>query len=326
MSECPSRNLGLDLVRATEAAALTAGRWMGLGRAEEADQAAAQAMAQALHAVGIEGDISFGEGTLRDYATLLSNISAGSGLLVDVVLDPIDGRALVAHGCPGAISVMAGAPSGALCSLLPAVYMDKIVVNAQVAEALVPECMDAPAAWTLALAARAKGKQVGNLTVFVLDRPRHADLIEEIRAAGAHVMLRTEGDITGALLAASLQSGVDLLMGVGGVLEGLISACAVKAMGGAMLGRLAPQSEKERAGVRGAGLDVKQIWTGDGLASSDAVFFAATGITDGPLLSGVRYHGNYATSNSMILRGETGTRRIMQTEHVIYRPLGFPKL
>jgi fructose-1,6-bisphosphatase II len=190
-------------------------------------------------------------------------------------------------------------------------------VNAQVAAALVPECLDAPAAWTLALVARAKGKQVGNLTVFVLDRPRHADLIEEIRATGAHVMLRTEGDITGALLASSLHSGVDILMGIGGIIEGLITACAVKAMGGAMLGRLAPQSDKERTAIEAAGLDLEPILTCDELVSSDAVFFAATGITDGLLLSGVRYHEGYATSNSVILRGETGTRRLISTEHFL---------
>jgi fructose-1,6-bisphosphatase II len=193
--------------------------------------------------------------------------------------------------------------------------MEKIVVNAQVANALVTECMDAPAGWTLALVARAQGKQLGHLTVFILDRPRHADLIEEVRATGAHIMLRTEGDITGALLAATPQSGVDILMGIGGVTEGLISACAVKAMGGAMLGRLAPQSKRELEAVVETRLDRKQIFTCDDLVSSDQVFFAATGITDGPLLDGVRYHGDRATSNSMILRGETRTRRIIHAEH-----------
>ena len=318
MSKRPSRNLGLDLVRATEAAALTAGRWMGLGRPKEADQAAAQAMAKALEALGMEGRIAFsGEGKLRNYATLVSHAFSSTNSLVDIVLDAVDGRALLAYGYPGAISVMAGAPSGAFWSFSPAVYMDKIVVNAQVAAALVPECLDAPAAWTLALVARAKGKRVGNLTVFVLDRPRHADLIEEIRATGAHVMLRTEGDITGALLASSLHSGVDILMGIGGIIEGLITACAVKAMGGAMLGRLAPQSDKERTAIEAAGLELEPILTCDELVSSDAVFFAATGITDGPLLSGVRYHEGYATSHSMILRGETGTRRLISTEHFV---------
>jgi len=290
---------------------------MGLGRPKEADQAAAQAMAKALSAMGIEGHIALSGERSRGHITLFTDVTSDTDSPVDIVADPIDGRNLLAYGYPGATSVIAGAPRGAFCPLSPAVYMEKIVVNAQVAQALVPECIDAPAGWTLALVARALDKQVGNLTIFMLDRPRHADLIEEIRATGAHVMLRTEGDVAGALLAASRQSGVDILMGIGGVTEGLISACAVKAIGGAMLGCLAPQSEVEFTSLKDAGLDLKRILTCDELVSSDAVFFATTGITDGPLLSGVSYHGNRATSNSMILRGETRTRRIIQAEHLL---------
>jgi fructose-1,6-bisphosphatase II len=195
--------------------------------------------------------------------------------------------------------------------------MEKLVVSADVAQALVPECMDAPAAWTLALIARALGKHLGNLTVFVLDRPRHGDLIREIRATGAHVTLRAEGDITGALMAATRESGVDVLMGTGGFKEGLISACAIKAMGGAMLARLAPQSQGELDRLQEGGLDLDEIMTCDDLVEGDVVFFAVTGITDGPLLSGVRYRGNRATSNSMILSGKTRTRRLIRTEHVL---------
>jgi fructose-1,6-bisphosphatase II len=312
MNRRPSRNLGLDLVRVTEAAALTAVRWMGLGRPNEADQAAAQAAAKALEAVGIEGRA---ERSPAGHLTLVGDAARDNGVPVDIIADPIDGRSLLAYGFPGALSVVAGAPSGALRCFPSASYMDKLVVSAEVAEALVPECLDAPAAWTLALIARVKNKQVGNLTVFVLDRPRHADLIREIRATGAHIMMRTEGDITGALLAASRGGSVDVLMGIGGVTEGVISACAVKAMGGAMLGRLAPQSEGELRAIREAGLELRQILTCDEIISGDAVFFAATGITDGPLLSGVSYQGNRASTNSMILRGETHTRRIVHAEH-----------
>ena len=177
--------------------------------------------------------------------------------------------------------------------------------------------MDAPAAWTLALVARVKKKEVRDLIVFVLDRPRHADLIEEIRTAGARVMLRSDGDTAGALLAAAPDSGVDLLMGVGGVPEGVISACAVKSLGGAMLGRLAPQSAAEREAVAAAGLDTRRVLTADELIAGDQVFFAATGITDGPLLAGVRYHGNRAETQSMVLRCDTHSRRMMYAEHVI---------
>ncbi len=314
MNQCPSRNLGLDLVRVTESAALTAVRWMGLGRPQEADQATAQAAVKALTTVGMEGRVNRRP---TGHLMLLGDVSCSDGLPVDIIADPLDGRGLLAYGVPGAISVIAGATSGAFRPLSSASYMEKMVVNAQVAEALVPECMDAPAAWTLALIARAKGKRVGNMTVFVLDRPRHADLIQEIRATGAHIMLRTEGDITGALLAASPSSNVAVLLGIGGVTEGLISACAVKAMGGAMLGRLAPQSEGELRAIREADLELERILTSEELVAGDGVFFACTGITDGPLLSGVSYHANRATTNSMIMRGETRTRRVLRAEHTL---------
>ena len=318
MSERPSRNLGLDLVRVTETAALTAGRWMGLGRPKEADQVATRAVVKVLGAMGITGHKVTGGGEhVGSHVVRFGDASAGPSAAADILADPIDGRDLLAFGYPGAISVIAAAPVGAFQALSPAVNMEKIVVNADVAGALVPECLDAPAAWTLALVARAQGKEVGNLTVFVLDQPRHADLIQEIRATGAHVMLRTAGDVTGAILAASRQSGVDVLMGIGGVAEGLISVCAIKALGGAMLGRLAPQSESELYAVRDAGRDLTQILTDRELVVGNTVFFAATGLTDGALLSGVRYRGNRATSHSMILRGETHTQRIIQAEHLL---------
>ena len=315
-----ARNLGLDLIRATEAAALIAGRWMGLNKPREADRAASRAMYAALNTSDMEGRIVIGEeGKLHWEGALAGGklLGTGKGPAVDVVADAIDGCNLLAQGHQGALSVVAVAPRGAIWAPRPAIYMEKIVVAADVGPALVAECMDAPAAWTLALIARAKGKQVGDLVVFVLSRPRHADLVEEIRAAGARVMLLADGDVAGALLATTVGSNVDVLMGVGGIPEGLIAACAVRATGGAMLGRLAPQSAAERAAVEAAGLDTGQVLTAERLVATDHVFFAATGITDGALLAGVQYVRDRATSNSMILRGETRTRRRLYAEHLL---------
>jgi fructose-1,6-bisphosphatase II len=323
MTDLPlDRNLGLDLVRTTEAAAVAAGRWMGLGRRDEADDDAAAAMARALDLLAIDGTVVIGEEWRAVGVTRLASgqhVGRGGGPQLDVVLDPIDGRTMLAQGRTDAIAVAALAPRGSMWSPGPAAYLEKLVVNRTVAPALVPECMDAPTAWTLALIARAKQKAVRDLTVFVLDRPRHADLIDEIRRAGARVMLRTDGDIAGALLAASIDSGIDVLLGIGGAAEGVIAACAVKALRGAMLVRLAPQSAAERELVRAAGLDTRRILRDDELVRSRHVFFAATGIADGPLLRGVRYQAGYALTNSLILRGETGTRRLIQAEHALER-------
>jgi len=195
--------------------------------------------------------------------------------------------------------------------------MEKIVVGAQAADALVAECMDAPPAWTIALVARAIGKPVRDLVVFVLDRPRHKDLIAEIQATGARVRAHAHGDVVGALMAVSEDANVDILMGIGGIAEGVIAACGVKALRGAMLGRLAPQTAEERAAVRTAEFDTKKILSCDELVKGDNIYFAATGITGGVLLSGVQYHGSYAETMSLILRCETGTRRIVHTEHLI---------
>ena len=318
MTHPPQRNLGLDLVRATEAAALAAGRWMGLGKPDEADNDATEAMFKTLNTLDMEGHIVIGEeGKLGRHSPLDSGavVGTGDGPKVDVVVDPVDGRKRLALGYSDAMAVVGVAPLGAMLSVAPAVYMDKIVVDRSAAKAMVPECMHAPAAWTLALVARLKDKPVRDLVVFVLDRPRHQDLIEEIRTAGARVLLRSDGDIAGALMAAYPGGGVDLLMGIGGVPEGVIAACAVKALGGMMLGRLAPQSQQEAAAVSAAGLDAKAVVDCSQLVSSNEIFFTATGITDGLLLSGVRYHGHEAETNSLVLRAETGTRRTIHTMH-----------
>jgi fructose-1,6-bisphosphatase II len=320
VNEHPPRNLGLDLVRVTEAAALKAGRWMGLGERDRANLDATTAMHSALNTLDMDGRIVIGkEGRLGTQSPLDTDQRVGNreGPETDVIVDPIDGRSLLARGHPDAVSVAAVAPRGSIWAPAPAVYMDKIVVDRHVADALVPECLDAPAAWVLALVARATGKDVRDLIVFVLSRPRHRDLIHEIRTAGARTMLRTDGDVVGALLAASSHTGVDLLMGVGGVTEGVLAACATRAMGGGMLGRLSPQTSGEREAVEGSGLDPHQVLTCDRLVSSREIFFAATGITDGSLLSGVHYHGSVAETESLIIRGETGTRRLIHSEHRI---------
>lgn len=320
MNESPPPNIGLDLVRVTEATALAAGRWLGLGDREAAHKTATEAMFEALRTINIDGYIVIGEeGRLGQNSFLNTGqkVGTGKGPQVDVVLDPIDGTRSVVNGHPGAISVIGIAPRGSMWSPQAGIYMDKIVVDQQAAANLVPECMDAPAAWTLALVARVKKMEVRDLQIIVLDRPRHHDLIEEIRTAGARVLLRSDGDTSGALIAATVNRGANMLMGIGGVSEGVIAACAVKAMGGAMLGRLAPQSEAEREAIRAAGLDPQQILTCDELVASPQIFFAATGITDGPLLVGVHYHGRKATTQSLLIRAETGVRRKIHTEHLI---------
>ena len=320
MSKHPAPSLGLDLVRATEAAALTAGRWMGLGQREEADHIAAVAMYEALNTLDINGHIVIGEeGKLDTHSPLDSGqqVGTGNGPEMDIVVDPIEGSSLLARGHPDAIAVAGAAPRGSMWAPGPAIYMEKVVVGREAAHALVPECIDAPVAWTLALIARVERKEVQDLVVFVLDRPRHQDLIEEIRIAGARAMLRSDGDVAGALSAATPNTGVDVLMGVGGVPEGVIAACAVKAMGGGMLGRLAPQDDQEQAALKSAELDMKRILTCNELVASDQVFFAATGITNGSLLSGVRYQGNRAQTESLMLRCETGSRRRISADHLI---------
>jgi fructose-1,6-bisphosphatase II len=234
---------------------------------------------------------------------------------MDVLVDPIDGRDLLARGHPDVISVAAVAPRGSVWAPAAAIYMDKLIVNREVADALVPECLEAPAAWTLALIARAKGKSVRDLVVFVLSRPRHEDLIREIRAAGARTMLRTDGEVIGALMAASPRGSVDVMMGIGGVSEAILAACATKALAGGMLARLTPQSAAELETVQAAGLDLQRVLTCDEIITSNDIFFAATGITNGSLLAGVHYHGQEAETQSLVVRAESRTRRFIRSEY-----------
>jgi len=317
-----SRNIGLDLVRVTETTALAAGHWVGSGDFASAHRAATRAMADALNALEMNGRIVIGEESrLGENSPLCTGqtVGSGNGPEVDVVVDPIDGTNLLIRGKPGAISVVGIAPRGTIWSLAPAIYMDKIVVDRNAAAALVPQCMDAPAAWTLALIARQKKKSVRDLSVIVLDRPRNQDLIHEIRQSGARVLLRDEGDAEGALIAATADTSVDVLMGIGGVSQGVLAACAVKASGGAMLARLRPQNAVERENIQRAGLDESRIMTCSELVSSKQIFFAATSITDSALLRAMQFWGSYASTYSLLIRSETGTRRFIHAEHGIHR-------
>ncbi len=312
-----SRNSGLDLVRVTEAAALAAGRWIGSGNFGAAHAAATDAMANMLTTLQIDGHIAIGEDRLIDgVAPLAAGIDFGAGLMTcDLAVDPIDGTRLLVEGKPGAISVVAMTPRHSIQTMAPAEYLEKIVVDRDAAAVLVPECLSAPAAWTLALIARTKKKAVRDLVVVVLQRARHHDLIEEIRATGARVLLREEGDAEGALVAAMPGSGVDVLMGVGGAAQGGLAACAVRALHGAMLARVAPQSAEERAAVAQAGLSTERALTDSDLVASDDVLFAATGITDTSLLPGIAYRGSHAETHSLLIRSKTRTRRFIQAEH-----------
>jgi fructose-1,6-bisphosphatase II len=320
MVQPTSPNIGLDLLRVTESSAVAAGRWIGLGSRDDAHLAATNAMSNVLKSVPIDGKIVIGEeGRLGETSPLDSGNSVGTGVgpAVDVVVDPIDGTKLVVGGLPGAISLVGISPRGTMWSPPPqAIYMEKIVVDRQAAQALVPECLGAPAAWTLALVARVKDMDVRDLTVIVLNRPRHRDLINEIRAAGARISLRSEGDAEGALEAALHHSGGDILMGIGGVSEGVIAACAVRALGGGMLGRLSPQTTEERNAIQDAGFDPDRILTSKEIIRSEKIYFAATGITGGPILNAIKYHGRFVETTSLLLRAETGTIRFIQAEHL----------
>ncbi len=317
MGETPNRNLALELVRVTEAAALAAGHWMGRGQKEAGDGAAVEAMRLILSTVDMEGIVVIGEGE-KDNAPMLFNgerIGNGLGPSVDLAVDPIEGTALLAYGRPDAISVVAVAPRGTMWSPGPAYYMNKLVVGREARAALHSGLLAAPVSEALSVIAASLRKPLGDLTVFVLDKPRHQKLIEDIREAGARVLLRTDGDVAGALMAALPNSGVDVLMGIGGTPEGVISACAIRALGGAMLGQLAPQKEDERKAIEEAGFNLDCVLTEFDLVQSDDVFFAATAITDGVLMPGVHYSGDGASTHSIVMRGKTGTVRKIQADH-----------
>ncbi len=318
MSEAPERNLGMDIVRITEAAAMASARWLGRGAKEEGDGAAVEAMRNSFSSLHIDGTVVIGEGA-KDKAPMLyvgEHVGLGDGPKLDVAVDPVEGTNLLAYGRPNAISVVGIAPRGSMFSLECSYYMQKLVVGSE-AKGVVD--LDAPVDVNLERVARALGKNVRDLVVFVLDKPRHAKLIEEIRAAGARITLATDGDVAGGLMAADPRSDVDIMMGTGGTPEGVITACAVKGMGGEILARLDPQSYPEKEAIQNAGIDVREIMTSDTLVKSDDCFFAATGISGGDFLHGVRYTARYAITHSMVLRGKTGSLRYVESFNDVER-------
>jgi fructose-1,6-bisphosphatase II len=313
--EVPQRNLALDLVRVTEAAALASARWLGKGEKEKGDGAAVDAMRLSFKALDIDGTIVIGEGE-KDQAPMLYNgekVGNGKGPKVDVAVDPVEGTNLLAFGRPNAISVVGLSPAGTMYNPGPSFYMKKLVVPAPARDIV---DLDAPVADNLKKIAKAMGKDVDDLVVFVLDKPRHRDLVAQIRAAGARIQLHTDGDVAGSLMAVDPRSDeVDVMMGTGGTPEGVLSACAIRALGGEMYARLDPQREEEKRALTEAGIDFGQILTAGNLVNSDDVFFAATGISGGTFLAGVRYTGSGATTHSLVLRARTGTVRFIESIH-----------
>ncbi|MFA9269485.1 MAG: class II fructose-bisphosphatase [Baekduiaceae bacterium] len=311
----PDRNLALELVRVTEAAALACARWVGKGDKEAADQAAVDAMRLVLDTVQMDGTVVIGEGE-KDEAPMLYNgekIGDGTGPALDIAVDPLEGTRLCALGMPSAISVIALAERGSMFDPGPCVYMEKLAGDRQIADLL---DLDRPLGETVKLIAERRGSSVGDVLAVVLDRPRHAEGIKAIRDAGARVRLITDGDVSAVLLAVDEASPVDFLWGVGGTPAGVISAAAIKSLGGARVGRRWPREgtdERERA--LEAGYDLDRQLTADDLITSDDCFFSATGVTDGDVLQGVRYPGTAATTESLIMRSRSGTSRRVIARH-----------
>jgi fructose-1,6-bisphosphatase II len=314
----PDRNLALELARVTEAGAMAAARWVGRGDKNGADAAAVNAMRLLINTVSMDGVVVIGEGE-KDKAPMLYNgeqVGDGTGPACDVAVDPIDGTRLTANGMSNAISVLAVAARGSMYDPSAVFYMSKLVTGAAAAEAV---DIRAPAADNIAAVAKAKGCARQDVTVVILDRPRHRDLIDEVRATGARIKLITDGDVAGAIMAARDGTGVDLLLGTGGTPEGIIAACAIKCLGGVIQGILAPRDDAERKRALEAGLDLDQVLTTDDLVDSEDVFFAATGITDGELMAGVRYRAGGATTHSLVMRSRSGTIRSITSEHQLWK-------
>ncbi len=311
----PDRNLALELVRVTEAAALAAARMVGRGDKEGADQAAVDAMRFVLDSVSMDGVVVIGEGE-KDEAPMLYNgesIGDGTPPQVDVAVDPLEGTRLTALGMPSAIAVIALAERGSMFNPGPIVYMEKIAGGPEIADLL---DLDRPLPETLKLVAERKGIDIRDVMVVMLDRERHHDAMRQVREAGARVRLILDGDVSAAMLAVSDNSPVDLLWGIGGTPEGVISAAAIKCIGGQLLGRLWPRNDDERQAAIDAGYDLERVLTCDDLVSGNDVFFSATGVTDGDVLQGVRYQGDRgATTESLVMRSRSGTVRRISARH-----------
>ena len=310
----PDRNLAMELVRVTEAAALAAARWMGRGDKEAADGAAVDAMRLMLDTVSMDGIVVIGEGE-KDNAPMLYNgerIGNGDPPVMDIAVDPIDGTTLTSKGMGGALAVVAAAERGTMFDPGPCVYMEKIAVGEEVADVV---DIEAPIVENLSRLAKARKTDVANITVTILDRERHDQIVKEIREAGARIKFISDGDVAGAISAARGGTGVDMLLGVGGTPEGVIAACAIKCLGGAIQGRLWPRNEAERDAAIQMGYDLDKVLTTDDLVSGDDVFFAATGVTDGDLLNGVRYRADNAITQSIVMRSRSGTVRQVDALH-----------
>ena len=311
----PTRNLALELVRVTEAAALAAGRHMGRGDKKAADKAAVDAMRLMLNTIEMNGIIVIGEGEKDEAPMLYNGEMVGTGSLpdMDIAVDPIDGTRPLSNGLPNSISTVAIAPRGTMFDTGPFVYMNKIAVGPE-AKGIVD--IEAPATVNLEKIAHAKDAQMEDLTVVILDRPRHEQLISEVRRCGCRIRLIMDGDVSGALMTAWPGSGIDVLLGVGGTPEGVLAACALRAMGGEIQGKLYARNEDELRRGREMGYDFDKLLTMDDLVASEDVFFAATGITDGELLDGVKYFSHGARTSSLVVRGLTGTVREITSTHL----------
>ncbi|HVA75625.1 MAG TPA: class II fructose-bisphosphatase [Acidimicrobiales bacterium] len=312
--QAPDRNLAMELARVTEAAAMAAARWMGRGDKEGADGAAVDAMRVVLGGVPMDGVVVIGEGE-KDEAPMLYNgerIGDGTPPEADIAVDPIDGTTPTALGRGGALSVIAVSDRGTMFNPGPCVYMEKLAVGPEAAGKV---SLEQSAADNIRAVAEAKGESVRDVTAVILDRPRHADLIEEVRSIGARIRLITDGDVAGAIATAWSDSGADILLGIGGTPEGVIAAAALKCMGGELQGRLWPRNDVEHKAAVEAGYEIERVLGHDDLCQGDNCFFAATGITDGELLRGVRYDSRGATTESLVMRSKSGTVRRIVANH-----------
>ena len=310
----PDRNLAMELVRVTEAAALASGRWVGRGQKNQGDGAAVNAMRKMINSVEMDGVIVIGEGE-KDEAPMLFNgerVGNGQGAAVDLAVDPVDGTRLMAEGRPNAISVIAAADRGSMFNPQDAFYMNKIAVGPEAAGTI---DITAPVAANIEAVAKAKGIRTSDVTVVVLDRPRHNQLVDDIRAAGAKVRFIMDGDVAGAIAAARDVSSIDIAMGIGGTPEGVVTACALKCLGGEIQGMLAPQDDREREKVLAAGHDLDRVLGINDLVTSDNCYFAATGVTNGDMLRGVTYRKSGATTRSLVMRSKSGTVRFVESQH-----------
>lgn len=312
--EAPDRNLALELVRVTEAGAMAAGRWVGRGDKEGGDGAAVDAMRELVNSVSMRGVVVIGEGE-KDNAPMLYNgeqVGNGDGPDCDFAVDPIDGTTLMSKGMPNAISVLAVAERGAMFDPSAVFYMNKIAAGGDVADVI---DITAPIAANIQRVAKVRNASVSDITVCILDRERHQQLIADVRAAGARIRLISDGDVAGAISACRPDSGTDILAGIGGTPEGIITAAALRCMGGEIQAILAPKDDEERHQAIARGYDLDRVLTTKDLVSGDNVFFCATGVTDGDLLKGVRFFGGGCTTQSIVMRSKSGTVRMIEAYH-----------